>query len=167
MAMAPLPGALGGTDLIAWRLDRQTYGATWDSGEGAFRVGGRWSSPGVRAVYCALDPATTIMEVAVHAGFEILNTIPYVLSEIRVPDPADVFVVQPEDVPNPYWLVPTPTNPGQQEFGDNLLAAHKFVVLPSVVAKGSWNLLFLATNAAGRYSLASQDRFALDPRLHV
>ena len=34
--MTPLPGALGGQDLIAWRLDQWKHRETWDSGEGAF-----------------------------------------------------------------------------------------------------------------------------------
>lgn len=29
------------TELIAWRLDQAAHAPTWDSGEGAFRVGGR------------------------------------------------------------------------------------------------------------------------------
>lgn len=165
--MAPLPGALGGTELVAWRLDRKLHGATWDSGEGAFLGGGRWNSKGVRAVYCALDPSTTIMEVAVHAGFKILNTVPYVLSEMAIPDPGNVLVVRPEDVPNPHWLTPIPPGPDQQQFGDALLAANKFVVLPSAVSMGSWNLIFLASNTKGLYDLRSQNRFALDTRLRA
>src|SRR5690606_31231034 len=66
---APLPSLLGGTELIAWRLDAKKFAPTWDSGEGAYRFGGRWSSPGTRAVYCSLDASTTILEVAVHRGF--------------------------------------------------------------------------------------------------
>lgn len=73
--MNPLPGALGGTDLVAWRLDRDAHSASWDSGEGAYRVGGRWNSPGLRTVYCALDPATAILEVSVHKGFRVLDTV--------------------------------------------------------------------------------------------
>lgn len=45
--MTPLPMALGGTELIAWRLDQAVHAATWNSGEGAYRVGDRWNSKGV------------------------------------------------------------------------------------------------------------------------
>lgn len=165
MGMAPLPGALGGTELVAWRIDREVFAATWDTGEGAFRVGGRWNSPGTRAVYCALDPATAIVEVAVHTGFPHLDTVPHVLTELIVADPAAVHVVRPADVPNPNWLVPGHVSPGQQAFGDRLLTGHAFVVLPSVVSRGSWNLLFRA-DGGGSYALRSQQRFALDTRLH-
>jgi RES domain-containing protein len=69
--MTPSVEPLGGGKLIAWRLDQARFASTWDSGEGAFQVGGRWSSNGVRVVYCALDPATAILEVAVHKGFNV------------------------------------------------------------------------------------------------
>ena len=55
--MTLLPIALGGTELVAWRLDQAVHAPTWDSGEGAYRVGGRWNSKGIHAVYCSLDPA--------------------------------------------------------------------------------------------------------------
>ena len=56
--MTPLPAALGGNELVAWRLDAAIHASTWASGEGAFLHGGRWNSKGVRAVYCSIDPAT-------------------------------------------------------------------------------------------------------------
>ena len=73
-----------------WRLDQRIHAATWDSGEGAFRTGGRWNSKGVRAVYCSLDPATAILEVAVHKGFKTLDTMPYVITAARFADVAEV-----------------------------------------------------------------------------
>ena len=48
--MTPLPAALGGAELVAWRLDNERHKAGWDSGEGAYRAGGRWNGKGVRAV---------------------------------------------------------------------------------------------------------------------
>jgi RES domain-containing protein len=152
--------------LRAWRLDRARHAAAWDSGEGAFRVGGRWNSRGVRAVYCALDAATAILEVAVHKGFRVLDTEPHVLTALALPGPEAIHVVEPADVPNPNWLVPGIPSAGQQEFGDALLAAHGMIAVPSVVSRHSWNLVFDAARATGRYVLAGQERFALDPRLH-
>jgi RES domain-containing protein len=162
----PLPAALGGAELVAWRLDRKRHAATWDSGVGSFSVGGRWNSPGVRAVYCALDPATAILEVAVHKGFKVLDTKPHVLTSLTIIEPASIHVVQPADVPNPNWLRPGIPSAGQQQFGDQLLAQRKFVVIPSVVSSHSWNLLFIAANAAGAYAMRMQEPFALDTRLH-
>ncbi len=164
--MTPLPAALGGTEFVAWRLDPESFRATWDSGEGAYRFGGRWNSKGVRAVYCSLDPATAILEVAVHKGFKALDSVPHALTALTITNPADVRVINPADVPNPNWLRPGVPSFGQQQFGDALLSTHTFVVIPSAVSSHSWNLLFVASRAAGAYKVRSQERFALDTRLH-
>jgi RES domain-containing protein len=164
--VTPLPPPLGGNELVAWRLDRAQYRATWDSGEGAYRVGGRWNSRGIRAVYCSIDPATAILDVAVHTGFRALDTVPHVLTAVTISEPASVHVADPDSVPNPNWLRPGIPSAGQQAFGDDLLARHKFVVIPSAVSTHSWNLIFVGANAAGAYALKLQEAFALDTRLH-
>jgi RES domain-containing protein len=165
--MMTLPAALGGgSGLLVWRLDRRVYAPTWDSGEGAFRYGGRWNSKGVRAVYCSIDPATTILEAAVHQGFRTLDTVPFVLTAARIPDMAEVHVVKPDAVPNPNWLRSGISSAGQLDFGDNLLRHHRFVAIPSVVSIHSWNVIVDPLKAAGVYSLEFQEPFALDTRLH-
>jgi RES domain-containing protein len=163
----PLPASLGGNEFVAWRLDKASYAAAWDAGEGAYKAGGRWNSKGVRAVYCSLDPATAILEVAVHKGFRALDTVPHILTSIAVVDPSIIHIVQPAAVPNPNWLHPGIPSAGQQEFGDELLSRHAFVLIPSAVSTYSWNLIFLKTMAASAYFLRSQEPFALDTRLHL
>lgn len=166
--MTPLPAALARepAPLTAWRIDRKPYAESWNSGEGARMAGGRWNSKGRRVVYCCLDPAVSILEVAVHRGLRVLDTVPHVLTGLIITDPSKVFVVHPRDVPNPHWLQPGNPSSGQQEFGDGLLAEHGIVVIPSVVSARSWNLILEADVAAGRYDLLQQEAFALDPRLN-
>lgn len=164
--MTPLPGPLGGSELLAWRLDKAVHAANWESGEGAYRAGGRWNSRGVRAVYCAIDPAAAILEVAAHAGFRTLDTVPHVLTAVEILVATDVHIVNQAAVPNPNWLMPGWPSVGQKSFGDALLAAHKFVLFPSAVSRHSWNLVFVASVAAGGYGLRLQEHFALDTRLH-
>ena len=162
----PLPAPLGGTELVAWRLDQAKYRATWDSGEGAYRVGGRWNTRSIRAVYCSIDPATAILELAVHKGFKALDTVEHVLTAATITDLSSVHVVDPASVPNPNWLRPGIPSAGQQAFGDALLARHKFILIPSVVSTHSWNVIFVGAAAAGAYVLRTQEVFAVDPRLH-
>jgi RES domain-containing protein len=164
--VTPLPAALGGKELVAWRLDQASFRTTWDSGEGAYRAGGRWNRQGIRAVYCSIDPATAILEVAVHKTFEALDTVPHVLTAITIADPSNVHVVEPGTVPNANWLVPGIPSAGQQAYGTALLARHRFIVVPSAVSTQSWNLVFVRTMASGSYAVRSQERFALDTRLH-
>jgi RES domain-containing protein len=164
--VTPPPPPLGRAELVAWRLDKAAFRARWDSGEGAYRVGGRWNGKGVRAVYCSLDPATAIIETAVHTGFRALDTVPHVLTALTVTDPSRVHVVDPASVPNADWLRPGIPSAGQQAYGDDLLARHAFVVIPSVVSRHSWNVIFVATVASGAYAVRMQEAFALDTRLH-
>jgi RES domain-containing protein len=164
--VTPLPAPLGGREFVAWRLDLAEHRAIWNQGEGAYRFGGRWNSKGVRAVYSSIDPATAILEVAVHKGFRALDAVPHVLTAITIGDPGRVHVVHPGDVRDREWLRPGLPSAVQQEFGDALLAQHAFVALPSVVSAHSWNLVFVAGNAAGAYAVRTQEAFVLDPRLH-
>jgi RES domain-containing protein len=164
--VTPLPSLLGGAELVVWRLDPIAFASAWDSGEGAYRVGGRWNSRGVRAVYCSIDPATAILEVAVHKTFRVLDTVPHILTSATILDPSSVHVVNPDSVPNPRWLHPGIPSAGQQAYGDQLLNDHKLVVIPSAVSTHSWNLVFQSIGADEAYRLRSQERFALDTRLH-
>ena len=163
--MISLPPPLGGGEIRFWRLDAEKHAATWNTGEGSFQVGGRWNSPGVRAIYASLDPATATLEVAVHKGFFVLDTQPHVLTSAYIIDPKKIHVVVPNVIPNPNWLHPCTPNKNQQQYGDELLSSHRFILIPSAVSPHSWNLIFDATKAAADYSDVEQERFALDPRL--
>ena len=164
--MTPLPPPLGTGKLVFWRLDQARFGSTWNSGEGSYLAGGRWSSRGVRAVYAALDPATAILEVAVHKSFKALDTVSHVLTSAQIDDPSQAHIVAVADVPNPNWLKPGAVSAGQQAFGSALLQAHSFILIPSVVSSHSWNIVFNPAVAESRYGSVTQERFALDPRLH-
>ncbi len=165
--MTPLPPPLGTGEIRFWRLDQKKHSSTWDTGEGAFLVGGRWNSVGTRAVYTSLDPSTAIMEVAVHKGFQALDTSHHVLTSARVINPKDVHVLDVADIPNRNWLVPGAHGRGQRDFGDDLLRKHFFVLIPSTVSRHSWNLIFDGEKVRGMYDQVDQEDFALDPRLHI
>lgn len=199
--MAALPAALlpagaATGHLLAWRIDAERFAPQWDSGIGAELYGGRWNPKGQRAVYCSLDPATCLVEAAVHRGFAVLDTQPHVLSCVQITlgaeaagpaaadragaspatarptaaQPADaspaIRVVQPGELPNPAWLHGGTPSAGQQQFGGGLLLAHGIVLLPSAVSKCSWNLVLAPAVAAGRYRLLHQQRLVVDTRLH-
>ena len=165
--MMPLPPPLGSGGLVLWRLDQARFSAAWDSGAGSYLAGGRWNSRGVRAVYAALDPATAILEVAVHKTFEALDRVPHVLTWATIPEARKVHVVNGSDVPNPDWLRPGAIGAGQQAFGDTLLQAHAFTLIPSVVSSHSWNVMFDPVVAKGLYAAVEQEAFVLDPRLRA
>lgn len=163
--MTPLPPPLGSGEIRFWRLDAARHASTWDSGEGAFLGGGRWNPKGLRMVYAALDPATALVEVAVHKGFAALDSVPHVLTSARIPDPTSIHAVTPGDLPFPDWLLPGLPAAAQQAHGKALTEAHPFVLLPSTVSRQSWNLIFRAPGAQGGYDDIRQEPFVLDPRL--
>ena len=174
MRMTPLPAALAGAaaaqPLLAWRIDAQEYATTWHSGIGAERFGGRWNPKGQRAVYCSLDPATCLVEAAVHRGFEVLDTRPHVLSCVQIDPLPDgqpgVTVVMPEDLPNPAWLHGGAPSAGQQRFGAGWLGSTGVLVIASAVSRHSWNLVFSPELAGARVRLLQQQRLVVDTRLN-
>jgi RES domain-containing protein len=119
----------------------------------------------MEVIYTSLDPSTCLLEVAVHAGFDMLDTTAHQLLCIDILLPERVYVVQPQDVPNPNWLIPGSVTQGQQRFGQALLREHPFVVVPSVVSQCSWNMLINPTLAAGAVKLYAAERVGLDGRL--
>ncbi len=149
-----------------WRIDQKKHAGGWDSGIGAHGSGGRWNPIGVKAVYCSLDAATAIIEVAVHKGFRALDIVAHVSTVLEISDPAHVHVVRPSDIPNPGWLLPGVPSANQQAFGASLLAAHLFVALPSAASRQSWNLIFDPDRAKGLYTQKLQERLAIDTRLN-
>ncbi|UZD97928.1 RES domain-containing protein [Pseudomonas corrugata] len=154
------------SEIHFWRLDPAEYAATWDSGVGAEKVGGRWNPKGMATVYAALDASTAILEVAVHKDFDALDCKPHRLTQARVLDRSSIYVVQPENIANPNWLVPGTPSRSQQQFGAELLSQHPFVLVPSSVSRHSWNLLMSPHLADGLYELVLQESFALDGRLN-
>ena len=162
--MTPLPPAAPGSVLTTWRLERAAHQMTWAQGEGAFKVGGRWSAPGRRVIYTSLDPATTILEAAVHKGFNALDIVPHALLRIDV-DQACAFVVPVKRIQNAHWLLPGAVSVHQQRFGSDLLDKHAAILVPSVVSRHSWNLIIDVVAAKGMFKLVRKEAFALDTRL--
>lgn len=59
----------------------------------------------MRLVYCSLDAATAILEVAVHKGFAAaLDAVLHISTVLEIVDPGQVHVVYRSDVPDPAWL---------------------------------------------------------------
>lgn len=161
----PLPPPLGSGAMMIWRADDARYARTWHRGTGAKTFGGRWNSIGHAVIYASLDPATAILEVAVHRGFRFMDAMPHVLTGATLVDPASVHVVTPENLPE-RWLAPrAPTDTAPQAFGDDLLARFPVVLFPSIVSRHSWNAV-LRVKPGVPLSDIRQEPLIIDPRLH-
>jgi RES domain-containing protein len=72
------------TDTV-WRIEKAKYAGELRTGEGARLVGGRWTSPGRPAVYCAQHLSLAVLEVLVHAPDPRQRLVPRVRVRVRIP----------------------------------------------------------------------------------
>ena len=124
----------------AWRLAAPEHSRTVEqmlSGAGALRHGGRWNSPGRRAVYLGGSLALASVELLVHLG------APDVLRQYRklpVGIPEELIQrLDVRDLPRD-WAAPA-LYPLTQEVGDRWLELRESVALrvPSAVVPGEVN----------------------------
>ena len=128
--------------VTAWRLAWPEHSRTVEdmlSGEGALRYGGRWNSPGRRAVYLGGSLALASMELLVHVQ------APDVLGRYRklpVEIPEDLIeVTRVSDLPAD-WAAPG-LNPVTRKIGDRWIdsLASAALQVPSAVVVGEVNYI--------------------------
>lgn len=152
------------SDVVVWRVCAARHGARAFTGEGAERHGGRWSPPGLRAVYTAESRALAVVEVLVHVDDPArLSGVEWVSVAATVPA---ALIERPARVPEEWRALPF--RPATQEFGAAWLRARRSVALrlPSVVIPGEFNyLLNPAHPDFGQVRLGRPEPFYFDPRL--
>ena len=123
----------------AWRIVRASREKTAFTGEGPWRYGGRWNSPGVRVVYVSEHQSTAAFEV-------FINRMPFILEEtykafhLEWPDPlTEIFPVKnlPAD-----WRVHPPAAE-TRKIGDRWVQERRSAILalPSVISPADTNFL--------------------------
>jgi len=147
-----------------WRLTRKTYADDAVSGEGARRFGGRFNSPGTRAVYAADSLALALIETLVGlVDYEDLYD--YVFFRVEL-DARHVDVLSPEELPNG-WDARPPAEASRQ-VGDAWLGERRSVALrvPSVVVPHSFNYVLNPEHPAFQeIEIADAETLPVDPRL--
>ena len=123
-----------------YRILRQKYARTPFDGEGAYRYGGRWSSPGVRLSYTSEHQSLALLEYFVHLD---RNDPPsdLVLASADVPDDLSRERIDIADLPI-HWR--TPAAPSElAKIGDQFVQRGEDCVLlvPSVHAPSEHNWL--------------------------
>lgn len=115
------------------------------SGDGAFQYGGRWNSPGRRAVYLGGSLALASMELLIHLRMpEVLWTY----RKLRVRIPVGLIQdVDSRDLPSD-WAAPS-LRPPTREIGDRSLDSLQSAVLrvPSAFVIGEVNYILNPTHA--------------------
>ena len=123
-----------------YRVLRKAYARTPFDGEGAYRYGGRWSSPGTRLCYASEHQSLAMLEYFVHLDQDDPPD-DLVLAVAEVPDDLTRAWVETERLP-PNWR-DSAAPPDLARFGDEFARRGKDCLLrvPSVLAPGENNWL--------------------------
>jgi RES domain-containing protein len=100
---------------------------------GAFLEGGRWNSPGRRAIYASTCLAGSLLELLVHTGMRQKLPGEHHCARAEIPDDVRIEVVDETRLPG--W--DAPDSVVAREVGDDWLATLRTAVLsvPAVTAK--------------------------------
>ena len=90
-----------------WRLTASRYVDTAFSGEGTFRVGGRWTPVGYRAVHAASSIALAVLETLVHVAPSVMPA--YRVIAVDVPEVMPVATITVADLPDDWRRTPPPS----------------------------------------------------------
>jgi RES domain-containing protein len=148
-----------------FRVLRAAYARTPFDGEGAYRYGGRWSSPGTRLAYTSEHQSLAMLEYFVHLDPEdapddlVLATadVPYNLSRERI---------QPGEMPADWRGTPAP--PELAQIGDEFVkkAENCLLLVPSALAVNENNWLINPQHPEfKRIALHPTEPLRYDPRM--
>lgn len=148
----------------AWRIVRASREKTAFTGEGPWRYGGRWNSPGVHVVYVSEHQSTAAFEV-------FANRVPFILGEkykafhLEWPDSlTEIFPVKtlPTD-----WRISPPSR-SIMEIGDHWVRERRSAVLalPSAISPADINFLLNPDHPDfKRIRIHPASDYVFDPRL--
>lgn len=147
----------------AWRIAKAKYADVAFTGEGAARVGGRWSSTGRRVVYTSESLALAALELLVHINPPVHLDWVAVRCEF---DESLVERIDPTELPAD-WRKHPPTRP-TQAIGDEWIRSGRSAVLavPSAIVPRETNFLLNPAHPDfARISVEKAEPFIYDSRL--
>ena len=147
-----------------WRIVPATRAQTAFTGEGPWRYGGRWTSPGVRVVYVSEHQSTAAFEVFV-------NRMPFTLDEkykaFHLQWPDSLTEIFPAKKLPSNWRISPPPNE-TMEIGDLWIEDKRSTVLalPSAISPADTNFLLNPEHPDfKRIRIAPPVDYDFDPRL--
>ncbi len=147
-----------------YRILRKPYSKEPFDGEGAYRFGGRWSSPGVRLAYAAEHLSLAIVEYFVHIDPDDPPK-DLVVVTADIPDSVPRISIAPKRLPPDWRQVPAP--PALAAIGDEFVhrARAAVLIVPSVLAPSESNWLINPRHAAfARIRVNAAETFQYDSR---
>jgi RES domain-containing protein len=148
-----------------YRLLRHAFAADPLDGEGSYRFGGRWSSPGTRLVYTAENLSLAMLEYLAHLDpgnwpDDLMLTV------AEIPEELSRIHLRIEELPANWNAFPAPASLGQ--IGDQFVSDAKAALLtiPSVLAPTERNWLINPFHPDfRRVKVILTERFQYDQRL--
>ena len=147
-----------------WRVVKRNHATTAFDGKAAQRFGGRWNSPGQRAVYTSATKALAVLEVVVH--IDVGRRLPRLVAFTFDVDDDLVESLPVARLPR-HWRASRGLEMTQR-IGDGWLASGRALALavPSAIVPEESNYLLNPAHARfHRLKLGRPVPFILDPRL--
>ena len=135
------------------------------SGTGSKLFGGRWNSPGMKAIYTTENISLAILEILVHVK-KYKRPSDYHLLAISIPESIKPFIINKEKLKKNWKDDAVYT----QFIGDEFLKAGQSMVLkvPSVIVEQENNfILNPAHSDSNKIKIVSKKLFEFDKRLYL
>jgi len=148
-----------------FRVLRAAYARASFDGEGAYRYGGRWSSPGTRLVYTSEHQSLAMLEYFVHLDPEDAPD-DLVLATADVPENLSRRRLQANALPA-HWRE-TPAPPELAQIGDEFVKQAKacLLLVPSALAANENNWLINPQHAEfTKIAVNATEPLRYDPRM--
>ncbi|MFL6588921.1 MAG: RES family NAD+ phosphorylase [Chthoniobacterales bacterium] len=147
-----------------WRIVRASRAKAAFTGEGPWRFGGRWNSPGVRVIYVSEHQSTAALEIFVHL-------VPFVTHDqykaFRIEWPNEIMeILHPPSFPRNWRISPPPAE--TIAIGDRWAREKRSAVLalPSAISPDDRNFLLNPGHPDfKRVRIAAPIDYEFDPRL--
>ena len=150
-----------------YRILRKAYARKPLDGEGAYRFGGRWSSPGVRLAYTAEHLSLAIIEYFVHIDADD-SPKDLVVVRAEIPDTVPRVIIPVGGLPRNWRAIPPP--PELAQIGDDFVRRRQAAILivPSALAPAESNWLINPRHPEFRkVRLNRPEPFQYDPRFFL
>ena len=148
-----------------YRVLRRKYARTPFDGEGAYRYGGRWSSPGVRLTYTSEHQSLAMLEYFVHVDKDDPPS-DLVLAIAETPDDLSWRKIEVSELPAHWRDAAAP--PELTHFGDEFAAKaeHPLLFVPSVLSPSENNCLINPAHPDyNRIKMLELEALSYDPRM--
>lgn len=147
-----------------WRVVKRRHAATAFDGQAARRFGGRWNSPGRRAVYVSASKSLATLEMLVH--LDVAQPLPRLVAFAFDLDGKLIEGLPAERLPRQWRTLQGSS--ATQRIGDEWLAAGRSLALavPSAIVPEELNYVLNSEHPAfARLRVGRPMTFLLDPRL--